>query len=31
MLTTTRFALLQAGFILPCSAKPLSDCVVEIR
>lgn len=21
----------QAGYILPCSAKPLSDCVVEIR
>ena len=22
---------LQAGYILPCSAKPLSDCVVEVR
>lgn len=20
-----------AGYILPCSAKPLSDCVVEIK
>lgn len=22
---------IEAGYILPCSAKPLSDCVVEIR